>query len=182
MHSADTLSDEILVVAAQSELPYVTTSYRLLISRYRSLVRSVVFGILVDTSQVDDVEQEVHLKVFRHLKTFEQRSSFKTWLMHIATNTSISANRKTLRDQQFLEPNVDDSHDVAAPPLYEEESEEFKALLAPLDEVERQIISLRFVAELEFAEISDILGLGLSATKMRYYRAVEKLKGINVGQ
>jgi RNA polymerase sigma-70 factor (ECF subfamily) len=42
--------------------------------------------------------------------------------------------------------------------------------------IDREILVLRFVAELEFQEIADIMHMGLSATKMRYKRALDKLR------
>ena len=48
--------------------------------------------------------------------------------------------------------------------------------LVHVNPVDREILVLRFVAELEFQEIADIMRMGLSATKMRYKRALEKLR------
>ncbi|MNN33761.1 RNA polymerase sigma factor SigX [compost metagenome] len=42
--------------------------------------------------------------------------------------------------------------------------------------IDREILVLRFVAELEFQEIADIMHMGLSATKMRYKRALDRLR------
>ena len=48
--------------------------------------------------------------------------------------------------------------------------------LVHVNPIDREILVLRFVAELEFQEIADIMHMGLSATKMRYKRALDRLR------
>lgn len=48
--------------------------------------------------------------------------------------------------------------------------------LVHVNPIDREILVLRFVAELEFQEIADIMDMGLSATKMRYKRALDRLR------
>ena len=48
--------------------------------------------------------------------------------------------------------------------------------LVGVNAIDREIIILRFVAELEFQDIASIMHLGLSATKMRYKRAIDRLR------
>lgn len=170
------MSDDELVLSAKRELPYVTQSYEYLMLRYEKLIRNVIYGVVKDSVAVDDVLQEVMIKVFNKVSLFEGRSSFKTWLMTICMNTSISYLRKNKRNAstESLEQNE-------TPIEIEDESsrvdtDSFEKMIVGLDEKERQIVTLKFVAELEFQEIATALDLGLSAVKMRYYRAVEKLK------
>lgn len=167
----------MLVEQAVAELPYVTTSYAQLMMRYQYLLRHVCTGVLISSSSLDDTVQDIMLKVFHNLYKFEQRSSFKTWLMKIAVNICISYNRKSLNEARYIvdmETHIKESVEVEIDSISEEDS--FQKLIQPLDEIERQIVTLKFVAEIEFYEIANILGLGLSAAKMRYYRAIEKLK------
>ena len=49
-------------------------------------------------------------------------------------------------------------------------------MIESLSDLEQQLLSLRFVAELTPEEIAEVLGMRLSATKMRYYRAIKKLE------
>lgn len=171
------ISDITLVEKAVAELPYVTTSYALLMVRYQYLLRHVCTGVLIAPSSLDDTVQDIMLKVFHNLYKFEKRSSFKTWLMKIAVNVCISYNRRLLNEARYIvdmENYLKESVEVESVPVLEEDS--FHKLIQSLDELERQIVTLKFVAEIEFNEISNILGIGLSAAKMRYYRAIEKLK------
>ncbi|GAB1268400.1 RNA polymerase sigma factor SigX [Aurantivibrio infirmus] len=176
-------SDEELVALAKLELPYVTTSYEQLVRRHEKLIRHVCYGIVKDKSLADDISQEVMLNVFRKLYSFENRSSFKTWLMTISVNTSISYCRKRERDELFIEyssqtnpKNNGNSESRSEQSNLESSTDPFEQLVSQLDEKERQIVTLKFVAELEFNEIAESLELGTSAVKMRYYRALKKLK------
>lgn len=177
MSTEDKISDLTLVKQALSELPYVTTSYAKLMVRYQRLLRHVCTGVLINHSSLDDSVQDVMLKVFHKLSNFEERASFKTWLMKIAVNVCISYNRKALREAGYIvEANDHLKESVASEAVPVTEGDSFQNLIQALNEEERQIITLKFVAEIEFKEIAHILDLGLSATKMRYYRAIEKLK------
>jgi len=54
--------------------------------------------------------------------------------------------------------------------------------LVHVNPIDREILVLRFVAELEFQEIASIMNLGLSATKMRYKRALDRLRSNYVNE
>jgi len=97
--------------------------------------------------------------------------------MKITVNVCIPYNRKSLREARYI---VDiDNHrkeSVSTETHLVADEDSFQKLIQPLDELERQVVTLKFVAEIEFKEIANIMNIGLSATKMRYYRAIEKLK------
>ncbi|MGI1678834.1 MAG: sigma-70 family RNA polymerase sigma factor [Cellvibrionaceae bacterium] len=170
------LADDELVELAKRELPYITHSYECLMLRYQKLIRHVVFGVVKDRVAVDDVVQEVMIKIFNKLLGFEGRSSFKTWLMTICMNTSISYTRKNNRHKLVDNPDEDDGQLAIEDQFSRIDFDSFEKMIASLDEKERHIVTLKFVAELEFQEIATALEMGLSAIKMRYYRAVEKLR------
>ncbi|MFT5084413.1 MAG: RNA polymerase sigma-70 factor (ECF subfamily) [Lentisphaeria bacterium] len=172
--------DAALVARAIKELPYVTQSYELLMKRHYALIYRTCLGILRDTSEAEDVSQIVLLKVFNGLPRFQERSAFKTWLIKIVTNVCFSRHQKLKLQREryadFSEGSVDDRaghNNETAETLWRDD---FDTMVGCLDEQEQYILSLRFVSELSLAEIAVIMELGLSATKMRFYRALEKLK------
>jgi RNA polymerase sigma-70 factor (ECF subfamily) len=127
----------------------------------------------------DDVTQEVMLKVLYGLKNFEGKSKFKTWLYSITYNECITQYRKDRRKRRLsdalaLEPTeeaVEERESIA------EGQGGLDRWLVQVNPIDREILVLRFVAELEFQEIADIMNMGLSATKMRYKRALDRLRG-----
>ena len=69
---------------------------------------------------------------------------------------------------------MEEASDEKAPII--EEKTGLEQWLVHVNQIDREILVLRFVAELEFQEIADIMHMGLSATKMRYKRALDKLR------
>lgn len=172
------LTDEELVQRAREELLHVTRAYEELMRRYQRTLFNVCARYLGNDRDADDVCQEIMLKVLYGLKNFEGKSKFKTWLYSITYNECITQYRKERRKRRLIDA-------LSLDP--QEEAEEEKApeaetrggldrWLAHVNPIDREILVLRFVAELEFQEIADIMHMGLSATKMRYKRALDRLR------
>ena len=172
------LSDEELVARAHVELFHVTRAYEELMRRYQRTLFNVCARYLGNDRDADDVCQEVMLKVLYGLKNFEGKSKFKTWLYSITYNECITQYRKERRKRRLmdalsLDPLEEASEEKTPKP---EERGGLDRWLVYVNPIDREILVLRFVAELEFQEIADIMHMGLSATKMRYKRALDKLR------
>lgn len=177
-YNAQELTDEELVERAQHELLTITRAYEELMRRYQRVLYSVCVRYLGNERDADDVCQEIMLKVLYGLKKFEGKSKFKTWLYSIAYNECTTQYRKEARKKRLLDA-------LSLNPLAEDDEQPAPTIdrdntldrwLAGVNPIDREIIILRFVAELEFQDIAHIMNLGLSATKMRYKRAMDRLK------
>lgn len=172
------LSDEELVEHAHKEQSHLTRAYEELMRRYQRTLFKVCARYLGSEGDADDVTQEVMLKVLHGLRKFEGKSKFKTWLYSITYNECITQYRKERRKKRLLSSlslnTPEEASEEKAPKL--EEKGGLERWLAHVGPIEREILVLRFVAELEFQEIADIMHMGLSATKMRYKRALDKLR------
>lgn len=172
------LSDEELVARARQELFHVTRAYEELMRRYQRTLFNVCARYLGNERDADDVCQEVMLKVLYGLKNFEGKSKFKTWLYSITYNECITQYRKERRKRRLidalsLEPQ-EEASDEKSPKV--EDKGGLDRWLEHVNPIDREILILRFVAELEFQEIADIMHMGLSATKMRYKRALDRMR------
>ena len=174
------LDDAALVAQAVVELPYVTCAYERLIKRYYPLIYRTCLGVLRSPEEAEEISQVVLLKVFNGLPKFEGRSTFKTWLITIVKNACFSRHQKLkLERERFFEltdekgDECNDQNDTSPESLWQDS---FGSMVKSLSEEEQQILTLRFVSELSLAEIAVVMKIGLSATKMRFYRALEKLK------
>jgi RNA polymerase sigma-70 factor, ECF subfamily len=172
------LSDEELVARANVELLHITRAYEELMRRYQRTLFNVCARYLGSERDADDVCQEVMLKVLYGLKNFEGKSKFKTWLYSITYNECITQYRKERRKRRLLDAlSLDPLEEaVEAQPVKTENSAGLDRWLVHVNPIDREILVLRFVAELEFQEIADIMHMGLSATKMRYKRALDRLR------
>ena len=172
-------SERELVARAKEELPYRTDAYSLLMKSYEKRIYWMCRRIICDDSESYDAAQEVLIRVFHHLPNFKEDSSFKTWLYSIARNVALTQLKKSkpLKEASELsEVNENDLHDNYAPSESVDNALDINKVFAKLGIDEREILSLRFVADLDIQEIADTLGLKLSATKMRLYRATEELR------
>lgn len=171
------LSDEELVEHAKNELFHVTRAYEELMRRYQRTLYNVCARYLGNDRDADDVCQEIMLKVLYGLKKFEGKSKFKTWLYSITYNECTTQYRKDRRKRRLFDA-------LSLNPLDEEveleqidtKENNLDRWLVGVNTIDKEIIILRFVAELEFQEIASIMHLGLSATKMRYKRAIDRLR------
>lgn len=173
------LTDEELVQRANRELFHTTVAYEELMRRYQRTLFNVCARYLGNERDADDVCQEVMLKVLHGLRQFEGKAKFKTWLYSITYNECITQYRKDKRKRRLLDALSLDPQEEETPELDAAQVTDRASLdrwLVHVNQVDREILVLRFVAELEFQEIADIMRMGLSATKMRYKRALEKLR------
>ena len=163
---------------ANVELLHITRAYEELMRRYQRTLFNVCARYLGSERDADDVCQEVMLKVLYGLKNFEGKSKFKTWLYSITYNECITQYRKERRKRRLLDAlSLDPLEEaVEAQPVKTENSAGLDRWLVHVNPIDREILVLRFVAELEFQEIADIMHMGLSATKMRYKRALDRLR------
>ncbi len=172
------LSDEELAQRAHDELFHITRAYEELMRRYQRTLFNVCSRYLGNERDADDVCQEVMLKVLYGLKNFEGKSKFKTWLYSITYNECITQYRKERRKRRLLDAlsldPLEEASEETSPKV--EEKTGLEHWLVHVNQIDREILVLRFVAELEFQEIADIMHMGLSATKMRYKRALDKLR------
>ena len=164
------LSDKELVLKVKQDLPYQTESFEVLTKRYHNTLFSICLRIIGDTFLAEDAYQNTMLKIFRYIHNFHMDSSFKTWAYRIAFNESISI-KKTLKHE------IESVKDYAA---YENKNNldneiEVEKLLNYVTEEERQILILKYTVELSDKEISEVIGISLSALKMRLSRAKLKL-------
>jgi RNA polymerase sigma-70 factor (ECF subfamily) len=133
---------------------------------------------LGQAADVEDVIQEVNFSVYRFAATFRQESTFKTWLTRIADNQCNSYLRR--QEKYYLVEHLGDLIELyeysGSAMTHNKERIELKDNIASLMRVlspsQKEVLSLRYWEELSVQEISQILGIGLSAAKMRIKRAI----------
>jgi RNA polymerase sigma factor (sigma-70 family) len=154
-------------------------AFKALVEKYHSLVFSVVRGILGRRYEVEDVTQEVFIKVYRKLHTFRGDARLSTWIYRIARNEAINA---VSRSRPQLE-TIDESALYAGGAQNPDETLDRKhsrriveELLASLDERQRVAIELRYMGEKSYGEIADIMGIPIGTVKTYIYRAKAAMK------
>jgi len=176
------LSDEEIVKLCKQELPNDVTAYRELLVRYEGLVYNTCNRILNSSSDAEEVAQDVLIQVFHKIHQFEARSKFKTWLYKIVHNYCNNRLSKIIRKREGSEKYEADSlqkeMSMENENVKEELSEGVREAINTLKDSEKEILTLKFMSGLTIQEISEVMEIGLSAAKMRLYRAMESFKEV----
>ena len=121
------------------------------------------------------------LRAYHALAGLRDLATFDVWLRRIVANAARSylaeeeRERRKARRLQALDRPADESPDDDGPAV-RAESSGFDALVAGLGLEERTVLAFRLVEELPYPEIARILGVTESGAKMRYRRAIERLR------
>ena len=162
-----------LVLAQQDDWREILTE---LLQRHRQSLLTRCYMYLRNQQDAEDAVQETDLRVFRAIHGFRQESSFRTWLHAIADRQCHDLARKRTRHvlsdhlRELIEIH-EESLRLQADPT--EERNLVRKVMSRVPRRERDILMLRFYADLSLQDMADYLGLGLSATKMRLYRALD---------
>lgn len=167
----------------------VERAYEELLVRYQQPVYNLVYRLLSDPGDANDVVQEVFLKVFRNIGFFRSQSSLKTWIYRIAVNEAYNHRRwfsRHRKQEVGLERDDDERpyqetlSDPGKSPFDEAASREAHAIveaaLNGLNPTFRTALVLRDVEDLSYEEIAEILQIHLGTVKSRIMRGREALK------
>ncbi len=181
----ESLEDAALVARTQEGN---RDAFSALVVRYQDRVVNLVYRRLNDREAALDVAQDVFLKAYRGLSRFEGQSKFFTWLFRITMNETCSARRKRNRRPAPLSLNregpdgarLSDPADTTYEPSAEVERQDDEAMIRraifELDDDLGQVLVLRDIEGLSYAEVAKILGVPLGSVKSRIHRARQTLK------
>jgi RNA polymerase sigma-70 factor (ECF subfamily) len=161
-----------------------------LIRRHQQRVFGLVSGILRRREDVEDVVQQVFLKVFVSLKRFDQRAAFSTWLYKISVNECWDYLRKKkvrplVYEADLSEEQVSRLDGVVSadqPPASSSDRAEARDLLErmmeKLPEQDRELLVLKEVEGFSVQELAEILDLNVNTVKVRLFRARARLMDV----
>lgn len=160
-------------VGEQARATLVNEHYPWIVSRCTQFLGNEADG--------NDAAQEVALCMYRSLPRFQGRSLLKTWLSRIIRNECVNLIRRQQKNSQIYQllalAAVHEQEMAIHQQRAEGERDEMvQEALATLDREHREVLELRFFSELPIAEIGVLLGISLSAAKMRLYRATDALR------
>src|SRR4029079_4522471 len=97
--------DETIQRAAEGD----QAAWDVIVQTYWRKVFNVAYRFVGTYEEAEDLTQEIFLKVFRSLGTFDRRANFQTWLISVSRNLCIDRYRSGRRDQQVFAREVDPS-------------------------------------------------------------------------
>ena len=161
-----------------------------LVERYKQPVMNLVYRMLRDATEAEDLAQNVFVQVYKSAGRYHVSSKFSTWLFTIARNLCLNEIRRRSRHpadsmdathpEQEDQPHHQYEDKKTFLPtdslLHGELEEKIGQALAELPENQRTAILLCRQDELSYDEIAEVLGCSLSATKSLIHRGRETLK------
>lgn len=140
---------------------------------YEKKIFRVALTILNDQFLSEDVVQETFIKVQQNAKAYQFRNSEREWIMTIAHNIAIDTLRK--RKKEIVQEEVIVCEEISNDATGSDRNNDFLLLIEPLNELDKQIVSLHLISELKHREIAHILNMSVSAVKKRYERAIKRI-------
>ena len=159
-------------------------AFRQFVERYQSKIWGVAYGILGNREDADDIAQQVFVKVYFSIKSFEGRSSLYTWIHRIAVNECYGFLRKKRVSPSIESESADDSvpDRVQMTPDPSPRSDTvvlqrdfLNKLLARVPEQDRQLLLLRELEGYSVAQLAEATGINENTIKVRLFRTRQRL-------
>ncbi|MCI8341759.1 MAG: sigma-70 family RNA polymerase sigma factor [Firmicutes bacterium] len=172
-----------------------SASFGSLIIHHERFVYNVVYRMLPNKEDAEDISQEVFIKAYKYLNRFDGKAAFSTWLYKIAVNTCIDEIRKR-RGKETISINAEiDTGEgtvekeyvsgiigVEEEVLSKEGVEIIKRAINNLSEEQKTVITLRDIEGLSYIEIAEITECSMGTVKSRLSRARQALKDMIVAE
>ncbi len=162
-------------------------AYRTILKKYHDQVYNLLYRMVHDKDEVEDLTQEAFIKAFNSLKNFNEEFAFSTWLYKIATNNCIDYIRKKKlatfsidkplesKDGEYSFEIPDSTYEPDKTLIAGQRSKILEDAVNALPEKYRQVILMRHTEDKDYQEIADELKLPLGTVKAHIFRAREIL-------
>lgn len=168
--------EELVAQLQQSGQPEL---FDILIQRYMEKTRGLIFGIVLNHNDADDLVQEVFIRAYRGIPKFNLKAKFSTWLYRIATNTSRTflKKRRPLIPVETAHIERQEDHRSHRHPLESRERlEQIRTALGELSPTLRAAVVLTAIEGHDIAEAAKIEGCAQATLYWRIHKARKILK------
>ena len=158
-----------------------TACFACLLDKYSTQVYSLIFRVVRNREDAEELSQDVFVKAFRSLQAFKGDCSFSTWIYRIAYNTAVSHTRKiryeflAIEDNQLSNVSEEEVSEMLGQVQNDEQIERLERALDAIPADERAIVLLFYMQEKSVDEVSVITGLTPSNVKTKLHRTRKKL-------
>ena len=162
-------------------------AFREIVDRYQSKVFSIIYGILRNHNDAEDIAQQVFAKVYFSVRNFDFRSSLLTWIYKITVNECYDylrkkRVRKLVYESDFSEDDAQrvetsDRATDAATPVDERLAQRdlLTKLLSKISKDDRSLILLKEVEGHSVEELAQMTGMNENTIKVKLFRTRQKL-------
>lgn len=171
------ISVEVLEKASEGDI----TAFEEVYKAASSFVYNVALKITRNSTEAEEITQDVFMKIYHKLKDFDFRSTFKTWLHRITVNTAINQYNKSHRevkdrvDYDGIVESLTGNSATDKNALQIENEQRLNILLGALTPEHKACIILREIEGLSYEEISAVSKIPVNTVRSRLKRARETL-------
>jgi len=154
------------------------SAMHILFARHHTAVHRFVLRRIRDQALAEDVTSDVFLDVWRQAGRFEGRAKVSTWILAIARNKAIEADRRSGRtesDDALADIEDDDENDAFTTLQIQDRSAVIRKCLSRLSAQHREIIDLVYYQEQPVQAIAKILAIPENTVKTRMFYARQRL-------
>ena len=154
-----------------------------IVSRHWRKVFNIAYKFVGKSDKAEDLTQDIFLKIYKSLDTFDRRANFQTWLFSISRNLCIDHYRSARNKRELIGHSIDATNvplasrgpDPLATLEYGDRRAMLKRALRQLPDTLRTAVILRDIKELTYQEIADRLDLPVGTVKSRINRGRKEL-------
>jgi len=160
-------------------------AFKEIVDRYQSKVFSIIYGILRNRNDAEDISQQVFTKIYFSINNFDFRSSFLTWIYKITVNECYDYLRKKKVRKLVYESDFGEDDSVNMERSEPDRTRPIDATLAQRDlivkllgkvsEEDRKLMLLKEVEGHSVEELADMTGMNENTIKVKLFRARQKL-------
>jgi RNA polymerase sigma-70 factor (ECF subfamily) len=158
-------------------------AYGALVDRHLKSVYGVALRILGNSADAEDVSQDTFLRAFERLELFDQRWSFRNWLLKIASNLAINRIRSRGRERRLQLKLAEAEQSAGKPDRPDVPSpRDWAHWLDQIDEVQRTAIVLFHFQDMPYIEIAEAMQVPVNTVRTHLYRGRKRLRELMSGQ
>ena len=154
-----------------------------IVRQYWRKVFNVAYKFVGKHDEAEDLTQDIFLKIFKALKTFDRRANFQTWIISISRNLCIDHYRSVRKERETIDRDVDAGELTPAAPgqnayqalEQQDRVELLRKAMAELPPSLREAVVKRDIQEFSYQEIADQLNLPEGTVKSRINRGRTEL-------
>jgi len=156
-----------------------SSAFEEIVTKYKKLVYSVVYKMIPDREEVNDVSQEVFIRLYKSLEKYNPEYKMSTWIVKITTNLCLDTLRKKKQDTVTLDDAIGVSSGADTPEetlIKNQRTLLIKNAVDELPDKYKILITLFHNNGMSYEEMTKVLNEPMSIIKNRLYRARLMLK------
>lgn len=174
MQKVAQLNDIPVLVQAAREDP---AAFGRLYQHYVQQIYRYLYSRVGTVHDAEDLTSQTFMTAYEFLPRYREQGFFSAWLFRIAQSKMMDHFRGSRREVRLeAAERMTMAQDALGCVIQDEETSRLQTLICALEEDEQELIRLRYVAELSFGEMADLLGKREDTVKKSVYRLLARLK------